>query len=1618
MSSNFPSQQLLIAVVLAGIGLLSFAFRGLSASERGKIALPLTLDGPLALESRHDPFDVTSPEDIIDGEPVDEASFWVNTKFRAVLLVIVFAVIVFLQSVSLGFSISSLSPTVQVIATHLLHVLFSVYLTAHAVQSIGTSTIHSHRRRTIHLSALTALAFVLLGSTALSPSNRVSNSTLADGSQPLFVQVVWYVVLGLYASSTFVATTTPLGPALNFPVSHIYSEKTAAAITNQTIDNVSGVTGASVWGLLLFSYTTKVVMLGNTAESLDIGDLPIVPGTMRATYLFRSMRSTLSTTRLRRFLLWSIRPGSGWELAYRLARVNRAAFAIQMTLASIGAVLYYAPSFFLQQLVNYLEMDPERHDRSWGWFYSFGMFAGTACSHLSMYFLFNGQTWSLSTTTLQVGIRVQLNSILFAKTLVRKDVASSSGPSENKGMEKKITDTVSEITEKDDEGDFSSKAQVMTLMTTDVDRVSEFSLHVFTLVDAPIEIIIGTIYLYKLLGSSAFVGLAVTCLIFPLNHFVGKIVVGAQDNLMKARDERVGLMNEILGAIRMLKFMAWERNFEKRMLDLREKELKFQRLNYVMEILWNGIWNASPIVLALVAFFHFAVIKNETLTPSVAFTSVAIFYELKFALNALPETLINMLQSFVSLRRIERYLHVTEVTPVPPLGGNPSPIAFRGATVAWPQDRARSGATTEGTVSRVSSTPNLTPKTKFMLIDLNIVFPKGELSLICGKLGSGKTLLLLALLGEADFLTGQVLCPKTPPDAIASFAGVVPSLDEWVTDGVCAYVPQTAWLRNASIKENILFNLPCIEERYGRTLEVCALVNDLKILEDGDESEIGERGVNLSGGQKARISLARAVYSRASILFLDDVLSAVDAHTAHHLYFECLKGTLMHGRTVILVSHHVQLCAHGASYIVALENGRVLYEGNRQGFQSSGVIDNLAQSGASESLVRDEVEAVEDQTIEGILPTEKDDTNGDGPSSIETQSEDNSSGAETPIDAEPSLKKKGPRKLVEEESRAVGRIARSVWETYIRACGGIPYWLIFSVLLLVAAATPVTENGWLSYWSGASQGGRVPRSPMFYIGTYAAITGIGYILANARWYFLFMGSIHASTVLYKGLLETILFVNIRFHDTVSRGRLLNRFGKDFEGIDSNLSNHFGRGTMTGLSVMTTFITLSIAGGPQFFLVIFVIGLLYWNVSKLYSQTSRDMRRLDSVTRSPLYSIYGETISGVTIIRAFGASSKFLRDMLKCVDTNTNPYYWMWGVNRWLSIRFNLLSAVIVGLVAFVSILTPTIDAALAGFLLTFASTAMNDILTMVRRFVSLEQSMVALERVKEYSELEREPPEFVEPRPPPSWPSGGEIECENLVIRYAPELPDVLHNLSFSVKPGEKVGILGRTGSGKSTLALSFFRFVEATEGRIIIDGLDISKIGLTDLRSKLTIIPQDPTILSGTLRSTLDVFNEYQDAEIYEALRRVHLIPPTDDEPEEDSVNTNAFRDLDSPVSEGGENFSTGEKQLLCMARAILKRTKVLVMDEATASVDYATDELIGQTIRHEFAKSTILTIAHRLRTVIDYNRVMLLEEGRIVEFDSPAILLSNSNSKFYSLCKATGRNEFAVLKRMAGVP
>ncbi|KAG8779852.1 hypothetical protein FRC12_023788 [Ceratobasidium sp. 428] len=625
------------------------------------------------------------------------------------------------------------------------------------------------------------------------------------------------------------------------------------------------------------------------------------------------------------------------------------------------------------------------------------------------------QLWSLSVVKLQIPLKIQLNTMLFAKTLVRKDVVSAGSsqiraatPTEGNADEPptKGKDTPA--------GEFSSKAQVHTLMTTDVDRVSQFHIHFYPLVDAPLELTFGIYLLYTLLGSSCFLGLVVAIVLIPVNHYGSKFVVAAEDNLMSARDERVGLMNEILGAIRMLKFMAWERNFEKRVLKVRSKELGYQKQSYLISVLFNAIWECTPAVctksafsrITLVSFYHFAVVRHQNLTPSIAFTALAVFNELRYAMNTLPETIIDILQSVVSARRIEKYMASAEVEDTQSIkeAALDPTVKLVSASISWPQQRLLPGS--------ASSTP-FTPRSQFTITDLSAEFPKGELTLICGKLGSGKSLLLLALLGEADVLAGQVVTPRSPPDTLAHLNTQMDLNDSnWIVQGVCAYVPQTAWLQNDSIQNNILFGLPLNQERYQGTLEACGLTPDLAIIEDGDQAEIGERGVNLSGGQKARVSLARAIYSRASVLFLDDVLSAVDAHTAAHLFEKCLRGPLARDRTIVLVSHQVQLILPGASYVVALDNGRVLFSGPQTQFADTSVAQSITYSFKLEDAHND---------------TQRPDEPGEKQTDVENLSPVADSTKNTSEQAEQTAQiQKAPRKLIEDEARAVGRVKKEI----------------------------------------------------------------------------------------------------------------------------------------------------------------------------------------------------------------------------------------------------------------------------------------------------------------------------------------------------------------------------------------------------------------------------------------------------------------------------------------------------------------------------------------------------------------------------------------------------------------
>lgn len=1020
----------------------------------------------------------------------------------------------------------------------------------------------------------------------------------------------------------------------------------------------------------------------------------------------------------------------------------------------------------------------------------------------------------------------------------------------------------------------------------------------------------------------------------------------------------------------------------------------------------DTLYNSAPILVTLVSFYVFTKVQGNELTAPIAFTVISIFSELRFALNVIPEIMIQSIQAYSSIKRIQKFLDEDEIeSAVPQDPHQKVDLSFDKATIGWK-------ASNTSTLDDNNSTED-----SFILKEITAKFPNDELSLISGATGAGKTLMLLGLLGEAVLLDGKVACPRVPlADTIESEIGSATAdmdPEDWILDRALAYVSQTPWLQNASIRNNILFGLPYIESRYKETLTACALDKDMSILEDGDRTEIGEKGITLSGGQKARVALARAVYSRAKNVLMDDVLSAVDAHTAKHLYEQCLMGPLMKRRTRILVTHHVRLCLKGCGLLVHITGGRASHVGSPAELRESGLLAQIIEEEDQQA----EQEVVEEQAQEQAKPL------------VADQDEDEETAART---------------LIEEEGRASGAVKFRLYKVYFGMVGKTFFWIIMCMIVFGSRAIEIGESWWVKTWaeaydrypiddvsnstlaslnaalnprsyafgsyllSGASESMSIAEKPIhsspsdgqlhlnYYLGVYCLITMSNVIAGSLRYGYLYWGALRANKSLYADLLHRVFRAPLRFFDTTPMGRILNRFSKDFEAVDSKIPTDFMVFWINWLAIISAAVTVCCVL-PAFILPMVVVTVVNVLIGIDYVSSSRELKRLDSVTRSPLFSVFTETIAGVATIRAFGATQQFLRTMMECIDANARPFFYTWSVTRWVSVRYSMSSAAInFAACAFTLWNLGKLDVALAGFGLSFVLMFTDSMFWGIRQYTSLEMSFNAIERIVEFMEIDQEAPAITSIRPPPHWPTQGAIEVKDLEVRYAADLDPVLRDLSFTVKPREKIGIVGRTGSGKSTLALSFFRFVEASAGSIVIDGIDIKDLGTQDLRSNLTIIPQDPTLFSGTLRSNMDPFDQFDDASIYAAFRRVHLLPSEEDDQQpsaansvqEDNssiqeVNANVFKDLSTMVSEGGKNFSQGQRQLLCLGRALLKRTGIVLMDEATASVDFETDKAIQKTISTEFSDSTILCIAHRLHTVIEYDRILVLDQGRIDEFD-----------------------------------
>lgn len=1424
---------------------------------------------------------------------------------------------------------------------------------------------------------------------------------------------------------------------------------------------------ASLLSLATFGWVDAIVWKGYW-KTLELADVWNILPADEAAHVVASFRQLKRTSKL------------SWHLLRHFKRL----LLFQQVWAFISGLLTFAPTLLLRSILLYIE-SPEDTPAATAWLFVIllavvGMLTGVADG-----------------LGLWIGrkICIHLRSIMvaeiYAKTLRRRAVAttgtdtsdekktlsqesSTKSPFKDKVQsifrKKKGSTPPTDTAQKEDKDTQMNNGTIINLMSVDSFKVAEVSAYLhFLIPTVPVQLAVAVTLLYRILGWSSLAGIGVMICVLPLNIFFARQFTSVQKGIMAATDGRIHVTNEVLQNIRIIKYFAWEQRFSQNVNDKRRVELRALRSRFIVWGCAVLVWYTVPMIITACSFLIYTTVEKKSLIPSVAFTALSLFSILRYPLDKLAAMMAHILESKVSVDRVERFLNEEETGKYEQLSrteqdqGEDIAVGFDNATLTW---AGKGDAVRENTA--------------FRMIDLNIRFRLGGLNLVVGPTGSGKTSLLMALLGEMTLLSGRVRLPggsreELKPDPATGF-----------TESV-AYCAQQAWLVNDTIKQNIIFASPYDESRYNSVIEACALKRDLEVLDAGDATIVGEKGIVVSGGQKQRVSLARALYCNARYILLDDCLSAVDSHTAQHIFEHCILGPHMLNRTCILVTHNVALCLPQSQYVVVLANGKLTAQGPPDEIMASGLLGGelLSSMPNSKGGTRPQSRARSVTDTAGEASPSATNEHGNG------KANGNANG--TNGDAKPKQK---PQEDVEDanirtEGKAEGAVGWRVIKLYLASMGPGYFWVLIILANVLENIAQVSTNLWIRSWANSYSTEEVstmqslqhptfshPASssdassftwlglsgrsiPFFstpfrglsrmsvgqdvnvgyYIGVYVLL-GVVYILvALSRLGILFKGSLNASRALHGKLLEATLRAKFKFFDTTPLGQIMNRFSKDMQQIDQEVALVAG-GVLQGLLHLIAIITLISVITPGFLIAAFFLSCLYFCIGMFYVRSSRDLKRIESVQRAPLYQQFGETLSGITTIRAYGDEHRFIRDNFQRINTHNRPFIYMWATNRWLALRVDFAGAFVAFFAGvFVVANVGRIDAGAAGLSLTYALTFNENVLWLVRLYADNEQNMNHVERVKKYLELEQEAKASIpEHRPPGNWPSRGTVEFINYSTRYRLDLPQVLQNLNIKIGAEEKVGIVGRTGAGKSSLAMALFRGLEADEGKILIDDVDIGQIGLQDLRENITIVPQDPTLFTGTIRTNLDPFGLFTDEEIFTALRRVHLIgadssPPTSSTPTPaneslavpssadipsdptDSTapdltkvltntghtNTNPFLSLSSPIAESGTNLSQGQRQLLCLARALLKNPRVLLMDEATASIDYATDAKIQDTLR-ELKGSTVITIAHRLMTIVDYDKVLVLEKGAVVEFGAPWGLIERDGGVFRGMCEMSG--------------
>ncbi|XP_067675078.1 multidrug resistance-associated protein 1-like [Haliotis asinina] len=1117
----------------------------------------------------------------------------------------------------------------------------------------------------------------------------------------------------------------------------------------------------------------------------------------------------------------------------------------------------------------------------------------------------------------------------------------------------------------------STVGEIVNLMSVDVEHLRGFTMGLWGIWGNPMKISIGLYLLYESLGLSMFAGMAVLLFFIPVNTYVTFRLKKHQTDLMKWKDKRMKMMNEILNGIKILKLYAWEPSFQEKILQIRKKEIHTLWTISLLKSITTFTWTLVPYLISLSMFTTYIYTSvDHYLRPEVVFTSISLLGVIRLAVASIQPLCTSLVQTIVSIKRINKFLNAEDLNDDHIFLDSTQCSALRitDGTFQWNSEQG----------------PNLK--------NINLTVEERQLVAIVGQVGSGKSSLVSAILGEMEKLQGQIIVKSH-----------------------IAYVPQVAWIQNDTLQNNILFGKPMDRHWYNKVVECCALTPDLEMLPAGDMTEIGERGINLSGGQKQRVSLARAVYNNADIYILDDPLSAVDSHVGKHIFDRVIgrKG-LLAGKARVLVTHGIHWLPKVDSIIV-MSTGQISETGTYKDLlHHNGPFAQFLQNYILENMDGDDKNADVNELKKQLLQSLEVMTSGE-----ETEQEIHDSAAlvtsliqSTDIVQTNPEQKEDVRehtvnqksRLIEDEAVEKGKVTISVFLAYGRAIGllSVAFALLMYALFQV---TSVIANTWLSQWTDDgllnnltllpfNGSARMTRN-IYYLGIYGTFG-----LAQAGTVIIFsfawnMRTVKASRILHSQMLRRVLKAPMSFFDTTPIGRIVNRFAQDIDSVDTMMPTLVQQAISTSFQVLSSIVVISYTT-PVFLAVVFPLIIIYHFIQGFYVTTSRQLKRLESKARSPIYSHFGETLSGASVIRSFQAQSRFIKESEDRVDTNQRFSFYAFCALRWQGVRLEIIGNIIVLAASLFAVISrDTLSGGLVGLSISYAIEITANLNWLVQLMAEVQTQVVSVERIKQYTEITSEPAwDIPDRRPNHDWPGSGMVKFLNYSTRYREGLDLVLKGITCTIHPREKVGIVGRTGAGKSSLTLSLFRLIEAAGGEINIDGVDISTLGLHDLRSKLTILPQDPVLFAGSLRFNVDPFNQYSDNQIWRALEQAHLKTFVEVLPD----------GLEHECSEGGGNISIGQRQLLCLARALLKKTKVLVLDEATSAVDMETDELIQQTIRSEFKDCTVLTIAHRLNTVMDYARILVLDNGRVCEFDTPTSLLQQPDSIFYAMAKTAG--------------